>query len=269
MKTPLSIVNHASVRPQQEPDWAAALPASIKRRDPRIWQMAYAACARLLDGVETRPRSLVVATALGALDETKNFLDGVFTDGFGSPRNFIASVHNSMAGKLALEFKIAGPNLTFCDGPNSLASSIIAASLFTPDQYPVLVVAVDENIELLTQLNPYLSRECTGRLVADWDDGAAAFLIDSFKPDTASVRATGPTLLGSASADDICQNLAQKMSPEQFEYVAMAASSISFVNPAFCLCQALKARAPRTVIGSHSSSANAVALIDLWMPSCQ
>ena len=90
-----------------KPPGTDEVPASLKRRDPRIWQMAYVATHRAIESSPLKPRSIVVATALGALDETKNFLDGVFSDGLGSPRNFIASVHNSMAGKIAQEFKIS------------------------------------------------------------------------------------------------------------------------------------------------------------------
>ena len=131
----MPILAAACVEPDADPSWSASLPAAIKRRDPRIWQMAYAAAHRVVSNGTAVPASIVCATALGALDETRNYLDGVFKDGFGSPRHFIASVHNSMAGKLALEFKIAGPNLTVCEGQNSFASALAAASLLSPEDY--------------------------------------------------------------------------------------------------------------------------------------
>jgi len=132
----LSVQSASAVLPLQEPSWSDEVPASLKRRDPRIWQMAYVASLRVMTNLPVKPNAIMVATALGALDETKNFLDGVFTDGLGSPRNFIASVHNSMAGKLAQEFKVAGPNLTLCDGHNSLASAIGACALLQSGDFP-------------------------------------------------------------------------------------------------------------------------------------
>ena len=131
----------------------------MKRQDARIWQMAYAATAGIVTTEDAcHPRSVIVGTALGALDETRLFLDGVFIDGLGSPRNFIAAMYNSIAGKLALEFTICGPSLTICDSHNSFASALVAADLLADNDFPVLLCIVDERLPLLDDLQPHFSR---------------------------------------------------------------------------------------------------------------
>ena len=112
----LSVLSSSAIIPRREPEWEKEVPASLKRRDPRIWQMAYLAASRTLGKTDLKPNSIVIGTGLGALDETKNVLDGVYGEGFSSPRNFIASVHNSIAGKLALNSGSQVPTLQCVKG---------------------------------------------------------------------------------------------------------------------------------------------------------
>ena len=79
----LNIIKTSIVSPKSEPDWENEIPKRLRARNPRIWRMVYAVVDRLLKDIDNKPKSLITATALGALDETINYLDGVYKDGFG------------------------------------------------------------------------------------------------------------------------------------------------------------------------------------------
>jgi hypothetical protein len=259
----LSIIAADAVIPPQDTTWQSEVPAHLKRRDPRIWHMACVAVARLLKQETRRPKSIMVGTALGALDETKNFLDGIFGDGFGSPRYFIASVHNSMAGKLALEFSIDGPNLTFCDGQNSLASAIGACAILRDDQLPALIVCIDESIPLLGEIVPRLSSGCREFLQDHAQEGAVALLVDK---DTGGgpphIRAFGPVFTGDREMADLTASLFATISPDAA--VVMPASNRSFIAAALRVYGCIRTAAPgKTIIGSFSPSSHACAAIEV------
>jgi hypothetical protein len=263
MSPQFHILACSAVRPAVDATWADRVPAANKRRDPRIWQMACVAVADALKQSPRPPVSVLSATALGALDETQAYLDGVFKTNFGSPRNFIASVHNSMAGKLAIDFKILGPNFTLCDGPNSLASALAAASLLGPDDFPALVVAVDEKTALLRTLAPHFAAECTPVRSPEWEEGAVAFVID-LQGSGPTVSARGPVPVMSDSPETVFRRLAAAMRSDGATLVLPGAASDSFVKPALLLFDAVHNRVPgRTVIGAHSPSSTSVSAIDL------
>jgi hypothetical protein len=261
----LTIRSFALVDPRAENGWADLIPAAMKRRDPRIWQLAWLAARRAIDTAAVQPASIVVATALGALDETARFLDGVFKDGFGSPRNFIASVHNSMAGKLAVDLKISGPNLTLCEGANSLASAIVAASLLNPGDSPVLLVAVDEEIELLRQISDHLGKDCRQWLGSGWADGAVALVLDHARADSLpSISASGPRLVGDVQPETVCAGLAQELSGnEPCELTPPACGT--FLSPAQSLHALLTSAQPGCrAVGSYSPTSRGAAVVTLW-----
>jgi hypothetical protein len=263
---PLPILSAAAVDPRAEPTWADRVPASMKRRDPRIWQLAHTAAMRAIDNAGQPPRSIVVATALGALDETAQFLDGVFKDGFGSPRNFIASVHNSMAGKLAMELKIEGPNLTVCEGVNSLASAVVAASLLVPGEYPCLLVAADEEIELLARLRPYLNGKCGSWLSKEWADGAVAFMLDAPQSGACpALRAAGPRPAREAAAETVCRELAGELIHGAYDLIPLPQNSATFLAPAQGVLAAINSgRRGCRAIGSWAASSAGAAVVAVW-----
>ncbi len=169
----LSILASGSAIPDENENWKDDLPKPLKRRTPRIWQLSYAAAQKAMELCDEPPTAIVCATALGALNETITFLDNLDETGYGSPRQFIASVHNSMAGKLASELNITGPNLTLCDSHNSFASAIISAALLGEKR--VLLVVVDEHLELLQKVYENCSNSddfTSGPL-----EGAVAFVL--------------------------------------------------------------------------------------------
>ncbi len=258
---PLTIIKTSIVRPGIDHEWDNEIPKMARLRTPRIWQMAQIAVKRLLTDCSTPPQSIITATALGALDETKNYLDGVFKDGFGSPRNFIASVHNSMAGKLALDFDIEGPNLTVCDGQNSFASAMVTASLLTNADYPVLLVVVDEKIELLNTLLPHFSDNCREYLDKKWEEAAVAFLLDSSDGKTPCMSAIGPELTGDQTPEEKCTELADI---KEYPLLTLSETSDSFLKPALVVYEIIAgSRKGNHAIGSYSPSAHAAAVVNL------
>lgn len=256
-----SIINSASVTPHNEQQWVEEIPKAMKRRAPRIWRMAHVAVARAFDNIETTPNSIIVATALGALDETVGFLNGSFTDGFGSPRNFIASVHNSMAGNLAMSFGIKGPNLTVCDSQNSLASSIVSASFLRKEDFPLLLVAVDERTELLDNLHTEFSDECKIILPSNWIEGAVAFIIDINTESDIQISADGPMPLNDLPIDSFISAISDKMNKEGFYITDYKSASDSFIAPALRVHE--YKNNSNMIIPSYSPTSNSVSFIKI------
>jgi hypothetical protein len=265
MMKPLSIIAAGAVIPGRDASWHGEVPARLLRRDPRIWHMAYVAVARLLKTTDRRPRSVMAGTALGALDETRKFLDGIFAEGFGSPRHFIASVHNSMAGKLAVEFSIHGPNLTFCDGHNSLASAINACSVCTGGDFPSLVVAVDESIPLLSGIVPHCAPGCREFLADHHEEGAVALLLDNSDCAAGSaprIRAFGPLVAADKGSFDLSTALFEQSAPDA--QVIEPAKNRSFIAAALRVFDCIqKGGSGKTIVGSYSPSSRAFAAIEV------
>jgi hypothetical protein len=226
--------------------------------------MAYAVVDKLLSGTDCQPKSIVVATALGALEDTRIFLDGVFKDGFGSPRSFIASVHNSMAGKLALDFDIKGPNLTVCDGQNSFASALVSTSLLLPADFPVVLVVLDEKVDLLNTVTPHLSETCKEYLSAGWEEAAVAFLFDCATEKVEPfVSATGPHPVYGVSPKNKCAELAASFENSPI-LLPVSETSDSFIKPAIAACDMIsEPKKGDHAIGSYSPSAKAAAVVNL------
>ncbi len=259
----LSIINSAAVVPGREPQWQEEVPASIKRRDPRIWQMAWLAASRVLSAADSKANSIITGTALGALDETKNVLDGVYDTGFSSPRNFIASVHNSMAGKISLEFKIPGPNLTMCEGQNSFASAVSAAVLLDSSCFPVLLLVVDERIELLDRIHPYMSRKCSEYLCADWEEAAVAFLLGTAEQNSNTlIRSLGPFPADENDPGKSCREMVLRyLKPG---CIIPDNTSTSFVKPAISAFEWLNSSDPNpAAVCSYSPSSKGAAIVEL------
>lgn len=261
---PLNVITSAIIRPGTDPAWNAEVPKRMRMRESRIWCMAHAGVNKLLAGREIRPKSIIVATALGALADTQGFLDGLFTDGFGSPRSFIASVHNSMAGKLALDFGVKGPNLTVCDGQNSFASALVSASLLLESDFPVALIVTDEKVELLNQIAPHLSDICREYLDAEWEEAAVAFLLNnSDKPDIPSMAALSPGPVHDLSPKDKCTELAAAFENNP-SLLPLFETSDSFIKPAIIAHELLaQSKTGNHAIGSYSPTAKAAAVVNL------
>jgi hypothetical protein len=260
-----SIRSSGIVIPSEDPSWNSTIPPAMKRKDPRIWQLAYIATQRALSGSTLQCKSIISGTALGALDETKNFLDGIYGEGFGSPRNFIASVHNSMAGKLALDFKIEGPNLTVCDGHNSMASALSIASLLEDHEFPALLLLIDESISFFDTIGDHISQECKPYINKGWKDAAVALVIDK-KLDSSSpmIRGFGPVRSAESSPLVQCRTLAEG-AIEDFAQCEMlfAESTSSFIQPAIQLHNCYSSKGSKhLVVGSYSPVSKGTAVVE-------
>ena len=264
MSSFFGILGYSLVCPSQNTDWNLCIPASMKRRDPRIWHMAYSAAHKVISDTKVKPNSIITATALGALDETKNFLDTVYDTGFGNPRHFIASVHNSMAGKIALEFQIKGPNITVCEGQNSLASSLVMLDALNESDFPAIVILVDEHIELLDRLQPHFSSLCKEYLKPDWQDGAFALIVDKNTSGCKSqIRAFPPAPCNGSLSSSISA-LAQKYIPDYEKEIPIESCSSSYLQPGVSAFEILSdSHRERTVLGSYSPASDSVAIIDI------
>jgi hypothetical protein len=259
-----SILGFSTVLPDSDVSWTKEIPASMRRRSPRIWQMAAVSAARAISAANLSPRAIIIGTALGALDETKQFLDGIFTDGFGSPTHFIASVHNSMAGRIAQEIKIMGPNLTVCDGANSFASAVALCGVFSDEDFPTLVIAVDENIPLLDSLAPHLSPSCRSVFGSKNRDGSVAFFLDkTARLGAPKIRSAGVRHITDHNPDEAMK---QHITHDNGNVTILMPSQTggSFLSVPILVHDFLKNNNPGTAVyGSFSPSSNSIAVIEV------
>ena len=79
----LSVLSSSAIIPRREPEWEKEVPASLKRRDPRIWQMAYLAASRTLGKTDLKPNSIVIGTGLVPLMRQTCWME--YGEGFSSP----------------------------------------------------------------------------------------------------------------------------------------------------------------------------------------
>lgn len=245
-------------------DWNQCIPASMKRRDPRIWHLAYSAAHKVITNTKINPKSIITGTALGALDETKNFLDTVYDTGFGNPRYFIASVHNSMAGKIALEFKSDGPNITVCEGQNSLASSVCMLDSFSDTDFPVLLILVDEHIELLDKLHSSFSPNCKKFLKPGWNDGAVAMILTKDTSQSQTLIRAIPPSICNGSPESALKQLIQININNYCGDLSLENDSSSYLQPAIRCYEFLNdSSLTRTIIGSFAPASDSVALVEL------
>ncbi len=185
----LSLLSIGAVIPSQEENWKEYIPKHLKRRTPKVWQMSNIAVSRALQNSPKHPTAIVSAAALGALNETVNFFNKFSETGLGSPKHFIASVHNSTAGKIAVDFKIKGTNLSLCDSHTSLSSAISTTALLQDEI--ILLIISEEHMEILDEIY----REIGVEVSQDGPKEGSIALVLSTKtvPDTIQISATPPT----------------------------------------------------------------------------
>lgn len=133
------------------------LPKGRLRRVKRLTRLAMALTAEL--GHDGEPPSgvlsIILGTCWGTLSETYDFLRRLFDsdERFSSPTDFVGTVHNSVAGQLAMWLGATGSNITATTGNTSFEDALFIAALLTSlgDQAgDVLVLGLDEAQELLT-----------------------------------------------------------------------------------------------------------------------
>ena len=150
----------------------------LKRLSRMGLSLATAACEDALDG--EKPGAVFFGTGWGALSETHDFLSQLYEtdERFSSPTDFIGSVHNATAGRIAVKFNVKGPNITTTGGDYSFEQALMAARLLTKEgDEPFLVMGADEFHPVLSRLfDPSVARAEIP------SDGGGALLLRSGKP---------------------------------------------------------------------------------------
>lgn len=122
-------------------------------------------------------KSVFFGTGWGALSETHDFLKALYEtdERFSSPTDFMGSVHNATAGRIAINFKAKGPNITTTGGDYSFEQALMSAQLLAKkDDKPILIMGADE-------FHPVLSKLFDGSVAQDDtpSDGGGALMVRS------------------------------------------------------------------------------------------
>lgn len=140
---PLNILENIEINEENLQENLILLPNHLKRKTPKVFQMAYLAAREIILRRSQKPQAVICASTLGCLNETISFLDKLHDTNFGSPKDFVFSVHNSLGAMLAKEFEISGPNLTL------VADGIKSAEIMSEilDEKTILLVYFDDKNE--------------------------------------------------------------------------------------------------------------------------
>lgn len=156
-----------------------ALSPRAARRLKRLSRMGLSlATAAFEDShVDHKPESVFFGTGWGALSETHDFLKALYetNERFSSPTDFMGSVHNATAGRIAVKLNAKGPNITTTGGDYSFEQALMSAHLLaTNDDKSLLVMAADE-------FHPVLSRLFDGSVAQAGtpSDGGGALMVRS------------------------------------------------------------------------------------------
>ncbi|MCF8128281.1 MAG: beta-ketoacyl-[acyl-carrier-protein] synthase family protein [Deltaproteobacteria bacterium] len=156
-----------------------ALSSRAIRRLKRLSRMGLSLATTAFENAhkDDKPNSVFFGTGWGALSETHDFLKALYETGerFSSPTDFMGSVHNATAGRIAINFEAKGPNITTTGGDYSFEQALMSAQLLAKnDDRPLLIMGADE-------FHPVLSRLFDGS-VAQADtpsDGGGALMVRS------------------------------------------------------------------------------------------
>jgi 3-oxoacyl-(acyl-carrier-protein) synthase len=156
---------------------AKDLPPRLVRRLGRLSQIVLALgdAAYKDSGSVEKPGAVYFGTGWGALSETNDFLAKIFETGgkYGSPTDFVGSVHNAPAGQAALFFGAKGANVTAASGDSSFEQALFMAQmLIEKGSGDALLMGADE---FHTEMTPLL--DASAGLLSDSSDGGAAFLV--------------------------------------------------------------------------------------------
>jgi 3-oxoacyl-[acyl-carrier-protein] synthase-1/3-oxoacyl-[acyl-carrier-protein] synthase II len=165
------------------------LPRAL-RRTKRLPLLALGLAQELAQPLANAPaQEVYLGTGWGCLSETHDFLQALYdsADELASPIDFMGSVHNAPAGRLAQHLGATGANLTTSAGAVSWLHALYAASLLTGRE-PALVLGLDEHHPVLTPLlDPDAARDRAA------DGGGALLVARRREPGAVALR---PMLLG-------------------------------------------------------------------------
>ena len=160
-----------------EKEISRSLSTRAARRLKRLSRMGLSLATAAFEnaGNPKEPGSVFFGTGWGGLSETHDFLKALYEsdERFSSPTDFMGSVHNATAGRIAVKFDATGPNITTTGGDYSFEQALMSAHLMATEQdEPVLVMGADE-------FHPELSRilDASVRKGAAPSDGGGALLV--------------------------------------------------------------------------------------------
>jgi hypothetical protein len=158
-----------------------AMPPQRAGRKARLPTVA-AELARRAVGEHSIPENAAIffGTTYGAETETEAFVENMILheEQFPKPRAFSASVHNSMATRIAIELGVRGTNRTYVQAEHSFQLALRAAA-----RVPIAIVgSLDESTELLrrghTEFGDVLEGEGGAVLYAHPDGAMARIRLD-------------------------------------------------------------------------------------------
>ncbi len=144
------IDNSAAVH---EADYQKYIDAQVRRRMSDQIKRGVTCAMRAVEGIDINAlHAIFVATGLGCLKDTQQFLQVSLQSKPPSPTAFIQSTHNSIAGQIAIQLQCKGANMTYSQGERSFERAIMDTYLEELQEHQrVLVGAIDERIPFLDQ----------------------------------------------------------------------------------------------------------------------
>ena len=165
-----------------EKEISRSLSTRAVRRLKRLSRMglSLATAASENAGNHKEPGSVFFGTGWGGLSETHDFLKALYEtdERFSSPTDFMGSVHNATAGRIAVQFNATGPNITTTGGDYSFEQALMSAHLMATEQdKPALVMGADEfHPELSGVFDASVAKTQTP------SDGGGALLVRRVRP---------------------------------------------------------------------------------------
>ena len=140
-----------------EKEISQSLSPRAARRLKRLSRMGLSLATAAMENSKEdhTPESVFFGTGWGALSETHDFLKALYEtdERFSSPTDFMGSVHNAAAGRIAVKLNAKGPNITTTGGDYSFEQALMSAHLLaTHDDKPLLVMSADEFHPVLSGL---------------------------------------------------------------------------------------------------------------------
>jgi 3-oxoacyl-(acyl-carrier-protein) synthase len=160
-----------------EKEISRSLSTRAVRRLKRLSRMGLSLATAAFEnaGNHKEPGAVFFGTGWGGLSETHDFLNQLYetNERFSSPTDFMGSVHNATAGRIAVKFGATGPNITTTGGDYSFEQALMSAHLMATGQdKSVLVMGADE-------FHPELSGlfDASVRKAQTHSDGGGALLV--------------------------------------------------------------------------------------------
>ncbi len=145
---PKDLIKYDGMMQNVLPDFKNYFNPIEMRRMSRIIKCSSAAAAECINEAEIDTlNAIAVGTGLGCLEDTEKFLNKMIdtNEGMLTPTTFIQSTHNTLAGKIAIDYKCTGANFTYAHKTISFESALLEAILLIKEgNKNILVGGVDE-----------------------------------------------------------------------------------------------------------------------------